>query len=147
MIFLRKVRLKLRDYRKGTKMPIQNFKDIYNFLSTDFPTEECTTKDLKEEAIYNSEKWFLCMIIDKRFNNFAEFKIMKPYIWIGSETDVEEFKDEIGWGWLDEDGNYIDNYKNPVHSCDVEDWYVIGFIDYKNNNDIELWSLLPKASE
>jgi len=125
-------------------MLIHNLKDIHSFLSTNFPIEECTIKDSKEDAIYNSNRWYLCMIIDKRFDNFAELKIMKPYIWVGAETDVEEFKDEIGWGWIDKHGNYIDNYKNPVHGSSIEDWYVVGFINYKNNNDCELWDVLPE---
>ncbi|MDD2495980.1 MAG: hypothetical protein PHE29_12405 [Tissierellia bacterium] len=122
-------------------MTIQNLNDIYKYLNTKFPVNDCIFKDKNEKAIYNSHTQYLCFIIDKRFNNEANIKIMKPYLWIGNESNIEDFKDEIGYGWIDESGNYIDNYENPIHgNCD--DWFVIGFIEYKNNNDAELWNLL-----
>jgi hypothetical protein len=83
------------------------------------------------------------MIIDRRFKDYAEFKIMKPYIFVGDESnDSDEFKDFIGWAWIDRHRNYTDHYENPVHG-DCEDCYVIGFIEYENDNDEELWELLP----
>ena len=122
-------------------MVIQNFKDIYNDLNTNFPVSDCTIKNSKEKSIYDSDKQYLCMIIDKRFNNEVSFKIMKPYIWIGNETDIEEFKNQTGYGWIDRDGNYIDNFENPIHG-DIDDWFVIGFKEYKDDNDKELWEKL-----
>jgi len=122
-------------------MVIQNFRNIYKCLNTKFPISDCTIKNLKEKSIYDSNRQYLCMIIDKRFNNEVNLKIMKPYIWIGDETNIEEFKGQTGYGWVDRDGNYVDNFENPIHG-DIDDWFVIGFIEYRNNDDEELWNKL-----
>jgi hypothetical protein len=122
-------------------MNIQNFKDIHKQLNTKFPISDCTIKNPKEKGVYDSNKQYLCMIIDKRFKYEITFKIMKPYLWVGNETGIEEFKNATGYAWIDKDGNYVDNFENPVHSY-LYYLIVIGFIEYKDDNDEELWELI-----
>ena len=129
-------------------MKTSNFTDIFKAMQTKFPVEECTEKDEKEEAIYNSNNEYLCLILDKRFKNNMELRIMKPYIWVGDDTKQKEFKGLTGYAWIDKDGNYIDNFENPVHGY-CWDEFVIGFVPYedKNNEDLKLWDLVKKGDE
>jgi len=117
---------------------INNLKDIYKSINNKFPIHDCTLRDENEKGIYNSNRSYLCMIIDKRFEEEAIFRIMKPYIWTGKESGEKEFKDDFGWGWVDSSGNFIDNFENPIHGQN-DDEYVIGFVEYKDNGDKELW--------
>jgi len=130
-------------------MKISNFTDIFKTIQTKFPIEECIEKDKKEEAIYNSKNKYICMIIDKRFKNNIELKIMTPYIWVGNESRYsghEDFKDFVGYGWIDENGHYIDNFENPIHV--VDDEIVIGFVPYedKNSDDLKLWDIVKEMN-
>lgn len=118
-----------------------NLQTIYKNMKTRFPVKDCTIKNSKEKGIYDSDKKYLCLILDKRFTHEATLKIMKPYLWVGSETSVPEFKNEKGYGWTDKYNNYIDHYQLPIHG-DTDDCFVIGFIEYNEENDTELWDLL-----
>lgn len=120
-------------------MKVSNFKDIYNNLQYEFPSKECTIK-ASEKGIYDGKNYYLCLVIDKRFKNTAQIKKLKPYIWIGNKSNNPEvFKDQFGWGWIDDYGYYIDNYENPIHD---EDEFVIGFAPYEDNDDNELWDII-----
>ena len=125
---------------------IHNLKDIHGMLQTDFPVEECTIKSDKEDGIYNSNKQYLCMILDNRFQNHAELRIMTPYIWVGNDLvhidEYKQFKDFVGCGWIDDSGYFIDHYNNPIHGEDEYE-YVIGFTEYINSSDENLWDIIP----
>lgn len=57
---------------------MNSFTDIYNSMETKFPLELCTIKDKREAGIYNSnsDKFYLCLVIDTRFKNEMYLKIM-----------------------------------------------------------------------
>ena len=123
-------------------MKLENFKDIYNNLSTQFPEKECTIKT-SEKGIYDGKNYYLCLVIDKRFKDGVQIKKLKPYIWIGNKSNNPKvFKDQFGWGWVDQYGYYVDNFENPIHD---EDEFVIGFIPYVNyidDSDSKLWDII-----
>lgn len=120
-------------------MGISNFKDIYNNLQYKFPEKECTIK-ASEKGIYDGKNYYLCLVINKKFKNEIQLKKLKPYIWIGNKSNnPKAFKNQFGWGWVDDYGNYVDNYKNPIHD---EDEFIIGFIPYVENDDDELWNII-----
>jgi hypothetical protein len=128
-------------------MEISNFKDIYNNLQNKFPVKECTVRTL-QQGVYDGKKYYLCLIVDKRFKDEIQMKVLKPYVWIGNKSsDPDYFKDQIGWGWTTDDGNYyVDNFENPIHE---ENEVVIGFILYKDkdNGDSELWDLINREDD
>lgn len=86
---------------EGVYGMINNFRDILHQMDCVFPVNECTIKS-SEKNIYEGENQYLCMIIDKRFTNNVEIRIMKPYIW-------KDKKEEL-YGWFDKDNNYVDNW-------------------------------------
>lgn len=121
-------------------MNISNFNSLFQHMETKFPITECVNKT-NENAIYEGSDYFICMIIDKRFKDEVILKILKPYIWVGSESENyslrEEFKHFVGYAWINSDGKYyVDNFENPVHD---EDEVVIGFVRYKNISDDKIW--------
>ncbi len=120
---------------------IKNFKDILRQMNRIFPVNECTIKT-KEQAIYEGNTEYLCMIIDKRFKNNIEFRIMKPYIWVGAESNIKGSENEVLYGWIDKNGNWIDNFEKPIHDWDE---YVVGFIKYENVRDESIWDFIPKC--
>ena len=126
-------------------MEIKNYVDILKHMNTKFPLEECTIKDKNNLDIYESNEQYLCLIADKRFSNELVLKVMKPYIWVGKNSDDEQlrkdYKDFIGYGWMNiyNENDFVDNYENPIKEYDD---YVIGFVKYNNENDESIWELL-----
>jgi hypothetical protein len=116
------------------------------FVEKHFPKEECVIKSTKEKGIYESDKTYLCLIIDKRFRDYRQIKLMKPYLWIGDETEDENFKGQIGFGWLclSENNNPYDNWENPIT---IWDEFVIGWLPYEEDNDEEYLSNLVSQFE
>ena len=51
-----------------------------------------------------------------------------PYICVDAESMKDPTDDHIGYGWIDNDGNWVDNLYNPIHDPDYTDEKVIGFI-------------------
>jgi hypothetical protein len=117
---------------------MNNFMDLLNQMTMIFPLEECAIK-AKEPAIYEGNTEYLCMIIDKRFNNNIELRIMKPYIWVGSESNIKGSENEILCGWFDRDDNYVDNYARPIHNYNE---FVVGFVKYENKKDNKIWEMV-----
>jgi len=124
-------------------MNINNFNSLLQHMETKFPINECTNK-YNQDAIYEGNNYYLCMIIDKRFKDEITLKILKPYIWVGNESkDIrlrKDFKDYVGCAWISKNNKYyVDNFENPVHD---EDEIVIGFVRYKNISDDKIWDEL-----
>lgn len=111
------------------------FYDIYSqFIKStkeNFPVEDCTKKNSNEPNIFDSYISYLCLVIDKRFNNYWNLIVLYPYICKESET-VTTF------GWVDRSGNVYCNIENSVQLWDE---FVVGFRKYEENETYkQLWN-------
>ena len=85
--------------------------------SKNFPSDECINPCSREKGVFEGNKEYLCLILDNRFDDRAQLKIMKPYVYNGFEG--------YGQAWVDSSGNYTSNLDQPIHPC--EDEFVVGF--------------------
>ena len=114
------------------------FNDIYNqFIKStkeNFPVDVCIKQNERESNVFDSNVPYLCLVIDKRFDNYWNLIILYPYICKESEA-VTTF------GWVDRNGNIFCNIEN---STQLWDEFVVGFREYEgyeeNNFDNELWT-------
>ena len=111
------------------------FNDIYNhFIKStkeNFPVNICIKQNEKESNVFDSNVTYLCLVIDKRFDNYWNLIILYPYICKESET-VTTF------GWVDGNGNIFCNIEN---STQLLDEFVVGFREYKeDDSDKCLWN-------
>lgn len=90
-----------------------------------FPVSECTIKT-NEEGILESDKYYLCLLIDRRFKSEFVIKTLRPYIWEG--------EDDKGYAWLDKDGNFYDNFDMPIH---MDNEVVVGFRPMDYNDEMK----------
>ena len=111
------------------------FNDIYNqFVKStkeNFPVDVCIKQNERESSVFDSNVPYLCLVIDKRFNNYWNLIILYLYICKESEA-VTTF------GWVDRNGNIFCNIEN---STQLWDEFVVGFREYKeDNSDKCLWN-------
>lgn len=113
------------------------FNNIYNqFIKPtkeNFPIELCIKQDKREPEVYNSDTPFMCLVIDKRFDNYWSLIILYPYI-------CKEKNENITFGWVDRSGNIFCNIEN---STQLWDEFVIGFQRYDIETEEsykELWN-------
>ena len=111
------------------------FNDIYSqFIKStkeNFPVDVCIKQNERESSVFDSNVPYLCLVIDKRFNNYWNLIILYPYICKESEA-VTTF------GWVDRNGNIFCNIEN---STQLWDEFVVGFREYKeDNSDKCLWN-------
>ena len=111
------------------------FNDIYNqFIKStkeNFPADICIKQNKRESNVFDSNVPYLCLVIDKRFDNDWNLIILYPYIYKESET-VTTF------GWVDRNGNIFCNIEN---STQLWDEFVVGFREYKeDDSDKCLWN-------
>ena len=111
------------------------FNDIYaQFIKStkeNFPADICVKQNERESDVFDSNVPYLCLVIDKRFDNYWNLAILYPYICKESET-VTTF------GWVDRNGNIFCNIEN---STQLWDEFVVGFREYKEgNSDKCLWN-------
>ena len=111
------------------------FNDIYNqFIKStkeNFPADICVKQNERESDVFDSNVPYLCLVIDKRFDNYCNLIISYPYICKQSEA-VTTF------GWVDRNGNIFCNIEN---STQLWDEFVVGFREYKeDNSDKCLWN-------
>ena len=111
------------------------FNDIYaQFIKStkeNFPVDVCIKQNERESSVFDSNVPYLCLVIDKRFNNYWNLIILYPYICKESEA-VTTF------GWVDRNGNIFCNIEN---STQLWDEFVVGFREYKeDNSDKCLWN-------
>lgn len=108
------------------------FIDIYNqFIKStkeNFPVGSCTKKDKNCLKVFDSEKPYLCLIIDRRFNNYWEIAILYPYIF-------KESEDQITFGWVDKDGNVKGNIENTTQ---LYDDFVVAFREYEEDESYSI---------
>ena len=104
------------------------FNDIYNqFIKStkeNFPVDVCIKQNERESSVFDSNVPYLCLVIDKRFNNYWNLIILYPYICKESEA-VTTF------GWVDRNGNIFCNIENSTQFWDE---FVVGFREYKEHN-------------
>lgn len=112
------------------------FTDIYNqFIKPtkeNFPIKYCTKKNEREANVYDSDTPYICLVIDKRFDNYWNLIILYPYICKESETLTT-------FGWVDRNGNIYCNIEN---STQLWDEFVVGFKKYteSENSYKQLWN-------
>ena len=111
------------------------FNDVYaQFIKSTkekFPVDVCIKQNEKESNVFDSNVPYLCLVIDKRFDNYWNLIILYPYICKESEA-VTTF------GWVDRNGNIFCNIEN---STQLWDEFVIGFREYKeDDSDKCLWN-------
>ena len=103
------------------------FNDIYNqFIKStkdNFPVNVCTKRNKREPDVFDSNVPYLCLVIDKRFDNYWSLVVLYPYICKESETTTT-------FGWVDRDGNVYGNIENSVRLWSD---FVVGFTEYKLN--------------
>jgi hypothetical protein len=79
---------------------------------TPFPEALCVTQNEQEPDVLDSDVWFLCACINKRFPHSLELRQLKPYTAKSIDTG------EVLYGWVDQFGNYIDHYERSIHLDD-----------------------------
>jgi hypothetical protein len=109
------------------------------FAFRKFPRHMCTEKCEREDDVINSDDdcYYLCIVIDDRFSSHGRLAIMKPYVAITPQEMVDTGDPTELYGWVDKDGNFIDNYANPIH-CDDE--HVVAWTKL-NSNELYLREL------
>lgn len=110
------------------------FNDIYNqFVKStkdNFPVNVCTKRNKREPDVFDSNVPYLCLVIDKRFDNYWSLVVLYPYICKESETTTT-------FGWVDRDGNVYGNIENSVRLWSD---FVVGFTEYKEGKSYKrLW--------
>ena len=111
------------------------FNDVYaQFIKSTkekFPVDVCIKQNEKESNVFDSNVPYLCLVIDKRFDNYWNLIILYPYICKESEV-------VITFGWVDRNGNIFCNIEN---STQLWDEFVVGFREYKeDDSDKCLWN-------
>ena len=111
------------------------FNDVYaQFIKStkeNFPVNICIKQNERESNVFDSNVSYLCLVIDKRFDDCWNLAILYPYICKESEA-VTTF------GWVDMNGNIFCNIEN---STQLWDEFVVGFREYKkDNSDKCLWN-------
>lgn len=72
-----------------------------------FPKKLCT-QQVPEEGIKEATAFFVCVVVDKRFEDRLQVRLLKPY------TCTSE--GETLFGWSDESGNFVDHKTNNIHN-------------------------------
>ena len=105
---------------------INMFENFDNFIYSsedNFPKDECILQNAREPDVFESDKVYLVLWIDIRFNNDKQITYAKPYI----------YKDESGeayFGWTALSSNMV--LGNVENSCQFYDEFVVGFIPVDN---------------
>lgn len=85
----------------------------YNWSEVDFPKDLCTIESKIEDGVFESDSYFLCLLVDVRspFVSTAEVRTLKPYICL--ET---QFGYGLLFGWVDSCGNVYDHQDHDIHN-------------------------------
>ena len=123
--------MKSRLYLGGENL---TFNDIYNQFTKstkeNFPVDVCVKQNKRELDVFDSNVPYLCLVIDKRFDDCWNLAILYPYICKESETLTT-------FGWVDRNGNMFCNIEN---STQLWDEFVVGFREYKEDGFYkQLW--------
>lgn len=119
------------------------FEDIYaqftKSTKENFPTDVCVKQNEREPNVFDSNVPYLCLVIDKRFDNYWTLAVLYPYI-------CKESDDITTFGWVDRSRNVYCNIEN---STQLWDEFVVGFKEYKETESYKhLWNdFLNKIEE
>ena len=110
------------------------FNDIYNqFIKStkeNFPVDVCIKQNERESNVFDSNVPYLCLVIDKRFDNYWTLAVLYPYI-------CKESDNITTFGWVDRNGNIYCNIENSTRLWDE---FVVGFREYKEDGFYkQLW--------
>ena len=111
------------------------FNDIYNqFIKStkeNFPADVCVKQNERESNVFGSNVPYLCLVIDKRFDNYWTLAVLYPYI-------CKESDNITTFGWIDRNGNIFCNIEN---STQLWDEFVVAFREYEeDDSDKCLWN-------
>ena len=98
--------------------------------SDKFPELECIKEDENEKNIKISEKQYLVLIETSEYPDYAEIQAMSPYVCINGT--------EKRYGWLDRDGNPMDNQYHPVKDLLFGE-YIVGYKECGLKELEQLW--------
>lgn len=111
-----------------------SFEDIYKQFTKptkeNFPIADCIKQNERESNVFDSDIPYLCLTIDKRFDNFWQLIVLYPYI-------CKESEDVTTFGWVDRSGNLYCNIEN---STQLWDEFVIGFQKYEEDSYKNFWN-------
>ena len=79
-----------------------------------FPVELCTHPG--SEGVKESLEYLLCCVVDKRFADQLEIRLLRPYTWRGKVDG----KAETLYGWVDSNGNLVDNKTRCINHDDAQ---------------------------
>ena len=119
------------------------FEDIYAQFTKptkeNFPTDVCVKQNEREPNVFDSNVPYLCLVIDKRFDNYCTLAVLYPY-------SCKESDDITTSGWVDRSRNVYCNIEN---STQLWDEFVVGFKEYKETESYKhLWNdFLNKIEE
>lgn len=119
------------------------FEDMYAQFTKptkeNFPTDVCVKQNEREPNVFDSNVPYLCLVIDKRFDNYWTLAVLYPYI-------CKESDDITTFGWVDRSRNVYCNIEN---STQLWDEFVVGFKEYKETESYKhLWNdFLNKIEE
>ena len=83
-----------------------------------FPAKLCTVRYEREPEVKVSKVFFMCIVVDKRFNTTLRVSLLKPYVWKGVVEDTG--KEETLFGWVDADDNTTTHKDHAVIRSDYE---------------------------
>jgi hypothetical protein len=97
--------------------------NLKGFETKVFPAKLCTTPSpRKEEGVLESKKFFVCVVVDKRFEDRLSVVLLRPYTWAESEEGALKSGLRPGqrfFGWVDGGGNAVDHKDRDIHGdCD-----------------------------
>jgi len=93
--------------------------NLKGFETKVFPAKLCTIPSPREEeeGVMESKKYFVCVVVDKRFDNQLRTILLRPYLW--TEPDEKKSHKEVQFfGWVDESGNVFSHYRRAIHVYD-----------------------------
>ena len=94
-----------------------SFEPFQRVTSDNFPVEECTVQDKRENDVFYSYCWYECVLANLKFNTDCYWiDYCKPYVWRGNGMELYGWdKSEIS----DCSGDFWPNIENPVLNEDV----------------------------
>ena len=109
------------------------FNDIYNQFTKstkeNFPVDVCVKNEIRSD-VFNSNVPYLCLVTNKRIDNY--FKLVTLYPFISKNTEFI-----TTYGWVGQDNFLYGNIENSTHLWNE---FVVGFREFEEDDpDKCLW--------
>lgn len=114
----------IADKNKGISY-IELYKLFKQSTKENFPESECTMQDERDSEVYNSDKKYLCLIIDDRFKHDYRITLMTPYIC--------KHDGKVEYGWVD--CLFQQPHTNIENSVRLEHEIVVGFQEFLESDE------------